>query len=129
MTSDIDAAEDWLDAWVAGVSQQAARTADLARQVSALTGQARSADGAITVTVGSTGQVEDLDLTDEVHGRSGRELSREILAVMRAAQRRLSEQVTAEVDRTVGADTETGRAVVDGFARRFPAPPEPSDER
>ena len=125
---DIDAAEDWLDSWVAGVDAQAARTAELARQVSALTATARSDDESITVTVGSNGQVEDLELDDRVHRLSGRDLSRQILAVMRTAQRRLSEQVAAEVQRTVGTDTETGRAVIDAFDRRFPEPEAP-DER
>src|SRR6266498_4504557 len=120
---DIDAAEDWLDAWVAGGAAQAARTADLARQVASLTATATSDDESITVTVGSNGQVEELDLDDRVQRMSGRDLSRRILVVMRSAQHRLSEQVAAEVQRTVGADTETGRAVVDAFQRRFAEPP------
>jgi hypothetical protein len=112
----VDEAEEWLDSWVAGVNEQAARTAQLARQVSELTATARSEDGGVVVTVGSNGQLEHLELTD-------RELARTILTVLRAAQRRLSEQVAAEVQRTVGADTETGRAVVDAYDRRFPTPP------
>jgi DNA-binding protein YbaB len=125
---DIDAAEDWLDSWVAGVDAQAARAAELARQVSALTATARSDDESITVTVGSNGQVEDLELDDRVHRLSGRDLSRQILAVMRTAQHRLSGQVAAEVQRTVGTDTETGRAVIDAFDRRFPEPEAPAEQ-
>lgn len=128
--SDIDAAEDWLDSWVAGVDERAARAVDLARQVASLTATASSDDDTVTVTVGSNGQIERLDLDDRVQRLSGRDLSRRILAVMRAAQHRLSEQVAAQVQQTVGADTETGRAVVDAFGRRFPEPPaEAADEQ
>jgi hypothetical protein len=127
---DIDAAEDWLDSWVAGVDAQAARTTELARQVGALTAVARSDDGSITVRVGSSGQVQDLEFGERIHQLPAPELSRQILAVMRSAQRRLSQQVADQVRETVGADTDTGHAVIDAFDRRFPEPPqEQSDAR
>lgn len=63
-----------------------------------------------------------LDLDDRACGVTGRELSDRILVVMRAAQRRLAEQVAGQVRVTVGADTETGRAVLDAYERRFPTP-------
>ena len=113
MTNGIDAAEDWLDDWTASSSAQAARAATLSRRVAALTGSAESADGSIKVTVGSAGQVESLDLDDA-------ELARRILSVMRKAQSNLARQVTVQVQDTVGADTETGRAVIDSFESRFP---------
>ncbi|MGK5683095.1 YbaB/EbfC family nucleoid-associated protein [Actinoplanes sp. URMC 104] len=126
---DVDAAEDWLDSWVAGVDAHASRTAQLARQVAALTARASSDDGSITVTVGSSGQVEDLAFDDRVQRLPGPELARRTLAVMRAAQQRLSAQVAEQVQQTVGADTETGRAVIGSFEQRFPAAQEPGDER
>jgi uncharacterized protein YuzE len=118
---DIDEAEDWLDQWVAGVDARAARTAELARQVSALTAEASSADGSITVTVGADGQLIGLEIEND------RELADDILAVLRRAQRHLSQQVAEKVSETVGADSETGRAVLDGFQRRFGSD-EDSDE-
>ncbi|GAA2502581.1 YbaB/EbfC family nucleoid-associated protein [Winogradskya humida] len=127
---DVDAAEDWLDSWVAGVNTQAERTAQLARQVAALSAKARSDDGTITVTVGASGQIVGLDLDDRAaERRNGAELSAEILKVMRAAQTRLTEEVAEQVRETVGTDTETGRAVVDSFSRRFPEEPEPDEVR
>lgn len=126
---DADAAEDWLDSWVAGVNAQASRATELARQVAALTARATSEDGSIAVTVGSNGQVEELDLDDRVQRLPGRELSRRILTVMRTAQQRLAAEVAEQVRDTVGADTETGRAVVNSYEQRFPAPPEAADER
>jgi hypothetical protein len=111
------------------VDAQAAATAELARRVSVLTGQARNADGSIAVTVAASGQLQDLELTDDVHLLSGRKLAETILTVMRAAQRQLTDQVAAQVDSTIGGDTETGRAVLAGFERRFPPAVEDTDER
>ncbi|GAA0516670.1 hypothetical protein Ade02nite_25160 [Paractinoplanes deccanensis] len=122
MTVDgIDAAEEWLDAWVGQANAQAARSVELSRRVAALTGTAEGRDGAIRVTVGSTGQVEQLDLDDRVHELSGPRLAAEIVSVMRRAQAVLSTRVAEEVRATVGADTETGRAVIHSFDSRFPA--------
>ena len=128
MPYDIDAAEDWLDNWTASVSAQAERAAVLSRRVAALTASAESADGSIRVTVGSAGQVESLDLDDRVQRLAGPELSRRIMTVMRDAQAKLARQVAAEVEQTVGADTETGRAVIHSFDSRFPGT-ERDDER
>jgi hypothetical protein len=113
MPDDIDAAEAWLDSWAAGVSEQAERAATLSRRVATLTGRAESRDGSIAVTVGSSGQVQQLELDDP-------ELAGRILAVMRQAQADLARQVAAQVETTVGADTETGRAVIHSFEARFP---------
>jgi hypothetical protein len=120
--SDIDAAEDWLESWAADVNDRAARAARLARRVAGVTARARSGDGSIAVTVGAHGQVEGLELDERVRQRPARDLGREILQVMRRAQHRLNEQVAEQVGDTVGPDSETGRAVLDAFARRFPAP-------
>jgi hypothetical protein len=126
--SDTDAAEDWLDHWAASVSAQAERAATLSRRVAALTGHASSTDDSIRVTVGSSGQLEKLDLDDRATDLRGDELSRRILTVMRKAQSDLAAQVSTEVEATVGAETETGRAVIHSFSTRFPAPPRDSED-
>ncbi len=115
MQHDVDAAEDWLDSWAAGVNADAERAVEMSRRVAALTGTAESRDRSIRVTVGSSGQVESLELDD-----TG--LAERILDVMRAAQAKLSARVAGEVQQTVGADTETGWAVIRSFEARFPEP-------
>ncbi|NUT07104.1 MAG: YbaB/EbfC family nucleoid-associated protein [Hamadaea sp.] len=124
MFQNIDAAEEWLENWSAGVSEQAARTAQLSSRVAALTGKAESNDGSIRVTVGASGQVEKLELDDRVQRLRGADLAAEILGVMRRAQAKLSQQVVEEVQATVGTDTETGQAVINSFEMRFPQQPE-----
>jgi RNase P/RNase MRP subunit p29 len=112
MPNNIDAAEDWLDSWAASANAQAERAVALSRRVAALTGSAQSPDGSIRVTVGSSGQLESLELDD-------RELADRILSVMRSAQTNLAGQVATETQDTVGADSETGRAVIHSFESRF----------
>jgi len=119
--NDVDAAEEWLDSWVGQVNAQAQRSVELTRRVATLTGSAQGRDGAIRVTVGSAGQVERLELDDRVHEVSGPRLAQEIMSVIRRAQADLAGRVAEQVRETVGADTETGRAVLNSFETRFPA--------
>ncbi|GIE76261.1 hypothetical protein Aph02nite_22110 [Actinoplanes philippinensis] len=120
--NDVDAAGEWLGSWASQVDARAQRAVELSRRVAALTGTAEGRDGAIRVRVGSSGQVEALDLDDRVHELSGPRLADEIMAVIRRAQSALSAQVVEQVRATVGADSEAGRAVIDSFEARFPAP-------
>jgi hypothetical protein len=71
----IDAAEDWLDTWVGQVNIQAARSVELSRRVTALTGMAEGRDGAIRITVGSADQLELLELDERVHDLFGPRLA------------------------------------------------------
>jgi DNA-binding protein YbaB len=124
---EIEDAEDWLESWTASVDAQAARAAQLSRRVASLTGVAESVDGSVRVTVGSSGQIAKLELDDSVQQLGGEELGRQIMSVLRRAQANLSTQVAGEVRATVGADTETGRAVIHAFESRFP-PQRDNDE-
>jgi hypothetical protein len=107
---------------VAGRTEAAAELAD---RVAALTSSADGGGGGIRVTVTSSGVLTGLELKDSVQRMAGKDLAGEILRVMHRAQAGLVDRVAAAVDETVGADSETGRAVLDSFAQRFPAEPEP----
>jgi DNA-binding protein YbaB len=96
----------------------------LAERVATLSASATGDDGAVAVTVSSSGIVTGLRLDDSVRRLSGETLSGEILRTMRRAQAALAEQVVAAVDETVGAGTETGKAVLDSFSQRFPVEPD-----
>ncbi|MET0419446.1 MAG: hypothetical protein ABW022_25815 [Actinoplanes sp.] len=110
----IDAAEDWLDSWAARAGTQAERAVDLSRRVAALTGSAENRDGSIRVSVGASGQVERLQLSDG-------DLARRIMEVIHRAQADLSARVADEVEATVGADSATGSAVIHSYSSRFPS--------
>jgi hypothetical protein len=116
----LDDAEEWVRSWSSQVSGRAESTAELADRVAALTASATGAEGSIEVTVASSGNLTGLDLSDDVRRLSGATLSEEIVRTYRRAQSGLTAQVAEAVAETVGADTETGRAVLDSFAHRFP---------
>ncbi len=118
---DVDDAEEWVRSWSSQVSGRAEAAAALADRVAALTASADGDGGAIRVTVASSGNVTGLALDDRVQRLPGQELADEILRTMRRAQAGLAGRVAEAVDETVGADTETGKAVLESFAQRFPA--------
>lgn len=120
----LDDAEEWVRSWSSQVSGRAEAAAALADRVAGLTASATGDGGAIRVTVGSSGNVTGLALEDRVQRLPGQDLAAEILRTMRRAQAGLPERVAEAVDETVGADTETGRAVLASFAQRFPAEPD-----
>lgn len=91
--------------------------AALADRVASLTSSADGADGRVRVTVASSGIPTGLELSKEP------ELAEEILRTMRRAQAGLNDRVAQAVAETVGVGSETGRAVLDSFAQRFPAEP------
>lgn len=116
----IDAAEDWLDSWTAGISARANQTAQLANGVAALEGAASSCGGSIRATVDASGLLTRLHLDDNVlRQMQGHELSRHIMATVHKAQTNLASQVAEQVKNTVGIDSETGRAVINSFTHRF----------
>jgi hypothetical protein len=98
--------------------------AALADRMATLTSSADGDEGAIRVTVASSGNLTGLELDDRVQGYSGADLAAEILQVMRRAQAGLVDRVAAAVEETVGAGSEAGRAVLNSFEQRFPASPE-----
>jgi DNA-binding protein YbaB len=113
-------AEDWVRNWSASMSERAAAAQALSDEVARLTVTATDRERWITVTVNGSGAVTDLRLEPEA-GLDMDALAAEILRTMRRAQAELAERVAAVAARTVGPDSETARAVVSGFERRFPA--------
>lgn len=116
----LDDAGEWVRSWSTQPSGRPEATAALADRVAGLTSSATGDEGNIRVTVASSGNLTGLELADDVRRLTGADLSAEILRTVRRAQAGLAERVAEAVDETVGAGTETGRAVLDSFAQRFP---------
>ncbi|AEV82034.1 hypothetical protein ACWT_1018 [Actinoplanes sp. SE50] len=107
-----------------GASRSGGAAAALADRVATLRASAAGAGGAVRVTVASSGNVTGLELDERSLGLGAPGLAAEILLTIHRAQAALAGRVAEAVASTVGAETETGRAVLDGFASRFPAPDE-----
>jgi hypothetical protein len=73
----------------------------------------------VEVTVGSNGQVTDLRLDEQIRAQPAATTARQILVAIRAAKSSLVRQYGELTAETVGADSETGRAVVAGLIARL----------
>ena len=122
-------AEQWLDNWERNATEQAAKAREMADQVGNVQTSASSKDGSVTVTVVASGAMVDLRLSDQIRRFSAGELANEILTVMRAAQARLTSQVSEITARTLGPDSEAGRAIVGSYQQRFPDVAADDDDR
>ncbi|MEU5903271.1 YbaB/EbfC family nucleoid-associated protein [Micromonospora sp. NPDC047467] len=129
LSQDPDAAQEFLHSWTARLSTRAQAAAELSDRVATITASAVGADGAVRVTVAVSGAVTDLQLDNRVQRMTGSELAGIIMATIARAQAGLIEQVSIAVHDTVGTDSETGRAVTDTFARRFPRLPDEQPDR
>lgn len=114
----LDDAERLVDEWQAGIEERAARTRELAQRLRALTATASSEDGLVTVTIGSSGDVTDLVLAEGIRERPAATTAKAVLATLDAARASLAAAATAVTGETVGADSETGKAVIASYEPR-----------
>ena len=119
--------DEWIDDWISSISERTAQARQLSERVSALSVSASSSDGAISVTVSSSGVPTDLRLSESIKAWPAQRIAAEILAVMRKAQSRLAAKVGEVAAQTGGANSPTVQALVDGLKQRFPQPP-PTNE-
>jgi hypothetical protein len=120
---DLDSAERWVDDWQARIAEKAAQARELTSRVMGLRGTAESRDGAVRVTVESTGVPTEITLGDAVSGWKPERIAAEIMQTMRQAQQRLTRAVEEAAQATIGAESETGRAVLNSYYTRFPHEP------
>src|SRR5687767_14304267 len=83
--AELDSAEGWVDDWQSGLEEQATRARALSQRVAALTATACSDDGAVEVTVNSSGALVGLRLDEAIRRDPAAETASRILAVTRAA--------------------------------------------
>jgi len=117
---DLDEAERRIDDWQAAIEQRATQARELAARIASLSGSARSGDGLVEIAVDSSGGVTDLRLDEQIRRQPAADTAAQILATLAAAQDDLLTQATTVTEETVGADSETGRAVLASLARRRP---------
>jgi DNA-binding protein YbaB len=119
---DLDAAEQLVDDWQAGIEARATQARELSARLAALSATARSDDELVTVTVGPSGDLVALELDERIRDRPSAETAREIMAALRAARATLTAAVTEATTDTMGADSATGQAIIASYTGRLGEP-------
>ena len=112
-----------VEQWAAEFAAKADRYQTMQEQISLVSATESSADGAVQVTVDSSGVITDLVLSDRGGQLRPPQLAAQILDVMRRAQSRLTSRIERVMRDTVGEDVATVQAVVTSYEQRFPEPP------
>lgn len=128
LSGDPGQAERSIDDWVEGMRRRADKLQALRTGVEQIQVTETSANGAVVVTVDSGGSPLDIRFTDRATAVRPEDLGPLVMGCLRAARSRITEQVRAVAEATVGGDLpDTGRMLVDSYRERFgeaaPAPP------
>lgn len=103
----------------AAFQRTAAATQEMASRMGALTATASDANGLVTVAVDSSGVLLKADFTARIQRTAPEAVSRALMEALAGAKRTLAEQTQQIIAETVGADTETGRAVARDLQARL----------
>ena len=108
-----------IDEWRSIIEKRAGLARVLSARLARLSETARSPDGLVAVTVTAGGDLTGLDLGEGIRRRPAAVTAREIVATLRAARLAMVAAVTAATTEAVGADSATGRAVIETYAARL----------
>ncbi|SDE01209.1 YbaB/EbfC family nucleoid-associated protein [Actinokineospora iranica] len=111
-----------LDRWASEIQAKADRYNAMQQQVTAITATASSQDGTVTITVDSAGAVTAIHFTEDLKRLPATAMADQVLTTMRAAQAKITDQVTEIVQTTVGDDPATAEAMISAYRSRFPEP-------
>ncbi|MFF5080378.1 YbaB/EbfC family nucleoid-associated protein [Actinoplanes sp. NPDC000266] len=115
----VDSALARVDAWEHSMARRAEQAQALTRRASAMSATAHSRDGLVEVTINAEGQLTRLHLDEATRRQSAEATTRSILETLRAAKEDLFRQFEAATTETVGAESETGRMLLESQRRRL----------
>jgi DNA-binding protein YbaB len=113
---------DDVDAWLASTQDRAARSAAAARELGALRGIGRDADGVVEVTVTGSGVLIDIALDPQTRSQPAELTRQQILAAIADAQRALTARVAEVATATWGSDSPTTASLIAARTRLVSAP-------
>lgn len=116
---DPEAARAMLEERKARFEQMAAQSQAMAEQMSQLTVTVTDQNELVTVAVDSTGNLTGIQLSARIQRTHPEVVSRTIMETIGEAKRRIIEQTQEVIAATVGADSETGKAVAASLKERF----------
>jgi DNA-binding protein YbaB len=94
------------NAWLQDYQQQAqarvARAGEIKEQLASASASAQSPDGAVTVTVGPSGALQNVEFSPRAEGLSRTQLAQVILRTAREAHRRVAERMAQAVKPLIG---------------------------
>ena len=120
MTDDLTmSTQDRVDAWKRRTDKRFEAIRQMGEKMAKLRVGAVNDEGTIKVTVDAAGSLADLKLHESVMDGTAADLAADILDTLAKARTNLATGATLVLDHTVGADSETGRAVLATFHDRF----------
>lgn len=101
------------------MERSAAATKDMAAQLEQLRGRGQDPNGLAEAEVDASGNLTDLVLSDRAQRHPLPYTAQAVLEAVRAARAALTEQTRDVVAGTIGADSESGQAVLEQLDRRL----------
>lgn len=117
--TDPDQMERRLSQWTQRFSAKADQFHAMREQVEQVQVTESSTDGAVRVTVDSTGALTDLSLSDRIADLSPPELAAQVMRCLRRAQQQLALRVQEAMHATVGNEEVLVEGVVSRYRQRF----------
>lgn len=117
----MSSAQQRIQEMLARFEEQASAAAQLKDKMGAIRGEARSQDGAVTVTVAPSGAVLDLRLSQQAMRQSHTELQQAIMHTIRQATQQAAETMNATVEPVLGDRAEQFREAYNAHGARPPA--------
>ncbi|HEY6424638.1 MAG TPA: YbaB/EbfC family nucleoid-associated protein [Pseudonocardiaceae bacterium] len=117
--TDPDEAQRQLSQWAQGFADKAEQFGAMRAQVEQVQVTESSTDGAVRVTVDSSGALTDLALTDKIRDMASSEVAAQVMACTRRAQQRLAGRVREAMAATVGGEQQVIEHVVSGYRERY----------
>jgi DNA-binding protein YbaB len=117
--TDSDRMEHRLSQWTQGFASKAAQFQTMRAQVEQIQVTEVSTDGAVRVTVDSTGALTDLVLSEKIRDLSPPEVAAQVMTCLRRAQQQLAHQVREAMQATVGGEDDLVERVMSGYRERF----------
>jgi DNA-binding protein YbaB len=117
--ANLDEAERWVDDWQSRIEARAATIRALSERLRDMTASASGGNGAVEVTVNSSGVLVGLWLDEGVRRHSAKWIAELVMSTTRSALGELARQAGAVAEETVGRDSVESRAVVQSFVGRL----------
>jgi hypothetical protein len=115
--------EAQISRWAAQVQAKKGRYDEFTRSLQEISASSTGSNGSIRVTVGPSGLVTNLELSEHTRSMPAAYLAEQILVTMRQAQVKLGPKVVALMEEKVGEDKVSISEVAASYDRQFPAAP------